>query len=424
MTENKLLEMSFADALKSIEAATDLPARTRTHWVCSLRQIAKGLDKPLDAIPARWTAVRFPIGRLHYARVGSTPKTLANHKSNVRAALLWFADEKGLPSRGAPFADDWKELRDQLFDRRSRSVLSSLMRYCSARGMAPEAVDEAVVDAYMRYRAETTALACDEAARRAIARAWNGCIGRIKGWPERRLQEPPIKTMEGPTWEDFPVGLRTEVDSYLIGLTRIRKGANGKRIRPCKASTVKTRRAELVAAARMAVREGIQITSLVSLKALLDPAVVEKVIDAYWQGDGAEPRTYTIDLGWKLHSIAREIGCFDTDAMERLDEIRADLETYRRKGLTQKNLKVIREVLSGNVWPDVVNLPKALMAQARSLQEHAPVKAAVTAQMAVAIAILTFAPVRLENLVRIRLDENLIKPGGLSFPVHARVSRL
>ncbi len=160
MTESKLLELSFADAVRAIETAPELPARKRTHWVCSLRQIAKGLDKPLDAIPARWTAVRFPIGRLHYARVGSTPKTLANHKSNVRAALLWFADEKELPTRGVPFADGWKRLRDQLIDRRSRSILSSLMRYCSARGMAPEAVNEAVVDAYMRYRAETTALAC------------------------------------------------------------------------------------------------------------------------------------------------------------------------------------------------------------------------------------------------------------------------
>lgn len=56
------------------------------------------------------------------------------------------------------------------------------------------------------------------------------------------------------------------------------------------------------------------------------------------------------------------------------------------------------------------------MARARSLRDHAPVKAAVTAQMAVAIAILTFAPVRLSNLTHIRLEQNLIKPGGLAAP--------
>jgi integrase len=56
------------------------------------------------------------------------------------------------------------------------------------------------------------------------------------------------------------------------------------------------------------------------------------------------------------------------------------------------------------------------MAQARECRDYAPVKAAVTAQMAVAIAILTFAPVRLGNLVRIRLEENLTKPGGHNSP--------
>jgi integrase len=84
--------------------------------------------------------------------------------------------------------------------------------------------------------------------------------------------------------------------------------------------------------------------------------------------------------------------------------------------LTEKNLTVVRQVLSGNIWTEVINLPGQLMAQARSLREHAPVKAAVTAQMAVGIAILTFAPVRLSNLSQIRLGENLIKPGGMDAP--------
>jgi len=96
--------------------------------------------------------------------------------------------------------------------------------------------------------------------------------------------------------------------------------------------------------------------------------------------------------------------------------MRASLEFYRRGGLTDKNLAVIRKVLSGNVWREVVNLPAILMAQARLLREQAPVKAAVTAQLAVAIGILIFAPVRLGNLVQIRLDQNLIKPGGLNAP--------
>jgi integrase len=62
-----------------------------------------------------------------------------------------------------------------------------------------------------------------------------------------------------------------------------------------------------------------------------------------------------------------------------------------------------------------------MMAEARR-QQYAPVRAAVMAQLAVAIAILSVAPIRLQNLTAIRLGTNLIKPGGpvsnywLAFP--------
>ena len=415
MTATTLLEPSFADVAMAIERAVDLPARIRSHWLCSLRQVAKALDKP-RAIPARWTAARFAIDRLHHARAGSNPKTLANHKANARAALRWFAEKEHLPSRGVPLTDEWQGLRKGLSDRRTRAGLSSLMRYCSARKIDPASVDEVVLDAYMRYRAETTSLASGGAARRSIARAWNGCVGVVEGWPERRLIEPSVKPMEGPAWEEFPEGLRRDVDAVLSGLTRVRRDAKGNRLRPCKSSTIRTRAAEFKAAARMAVRQGVPIKALTSLAALVHPDVAELVIDAYWKADGEEPRTYTIDLGWKLLSIARACGCLDEAALERLDELRASLEYYRHGGLTEKNVALIRQVVSGDVWSNVINLPAALMAQARSMLDLSPVKAAVTAQLAVAIAILTHAPVRLSNLVQIRLDQNLIKPGGLNAP--------
>ena len=56
------------------------------------------------------------------------------------------------------------------------------------------------------------------------------------------------------------------------------------------------------------------------------------------------------------------------------------------------------------------------MRRARSVKDQAPVKAAVTAQIAVAVGILTAAPVRASNLAAIRLGENLIKPGGPDTP--------
>jgi hypothetical protein len=104
--------------------------------------------------------------------------------------------------------------------------------------------------------------------------------------------------------------------------------------------------------------------------------------------------------------------------------MRRNLEDERRGGLTEKNTALIRQVLTPGVWSRVVKLPQDLMSTARSQRSSAPHRAVVTAQLAVAIAILTVAPVRLANLVAIRLGVNLIKPGGpdsnywLVFPEH------
>ena len=294
--------------------------------------------------------------------------------------------------------------------------VSSLVRYCSARGIRPSEVSDEVFGRYWDYRAETTRLPTHNTKKRFMIRAWNSYAAtNDTAWILQRLTEPPLKTVE-PAWGAFPAGLRQEIESYLAGLAKVHRTLGGKRIQPCKATTIVMRRAELVAMGRMAVRLGVPIESLNSLAALLHPDVVEKVIDAYWAKNGQEPKTGTIDLGWKVLRMARETGCLDQDALERLDDIRVTLAHHRREGLTPKNLQLVRQVLTEGVWNEVVALPNVLMQQARLAQDHAPVKAAVSAQLAVAIAILTFAPIRVANLAGIELNRNLIRPGGLNTP--------
>jgi hypothetical protein len=253
----------------------------------------------------------------------------------------------------------------------------------------------------------------DPAFRRLLARAWNHNVTSVTGWPTRMLLEPALKAAVAVAWDDFPQGLRGDVDKYLESLTRIRRSRTGQRIRPLKPSTIKTRRAEFQAAARMAVETGVPIETLTSLSALLAPDVAEKILHAYWQRNGETPTLFTIDLACRFVAIAKETKCLDDLGCDRLDELRLELEEYRQGGMTDKNLAFLRQVLTPGVWGRVVKLPFAMMAEARRHREHGKgIKAAVTAQLAVGIAILSVAPVRLGNLVSIRLGFNLIKPDG------------
>ena len=408
------LGATFSDLVAAIETAKDLSEQTRRHWTCSLRQIAKWLDRPMEGVAARWQAIRFSVGELHHARVGVTAKTLANHRANARAALRWYGKEQGVPQQGAPLSPEWARFVAEL-NKPIRQRLYNLVRYCSARRVEPFSVNDAIFAEYWRYRAETTRLATHTTMKRFIVRAWNTCAAATIGLPLERLTEPPLKIPE-PAWEKFPATLRRAIDGYLDGFAKVHHTLSGKRIQPCRPSTIQYRRAELVAFCRMAVKLGVPIESLTSVGALLHPDVVELVIDGYWKKNGEAPNTGTIDLGWKLLRMAQTTGCLDQPALERLDDMRAALEEHRREGMTPKNLALVRQVLTEGIWTEVVSLPKALIQQARSAKDRAPIKAAVMAQHAVAIAIETFAPVRLRNLISIELDKNLIKPGGLERP--------
>jgi hypothetical protein len=406
-----LFEPSFADAIPVIMAAEELPEQTRRHWATSLRRMAKALDRPLEVIPARYSAVRADLINLHQVPAGLTAKTLQNHKSNVKSALLWLAREKGIPEHGAPLMPAWEKLRTGIRNGLIRSRLSSLMRFCSANNIAPAELDEGVIDQLLTYRAKTGKPA-NAAFRRLLARAWNANVGKVAGWPTFQLIEPPIRAAAEIAWEDFPGGLQRDIDQYLGGLTKVRRNRTGQRIRPLKPSTIRTRRAELMAAARMAVKAGLPIETLDSMAALLDPTVAEKVLDAYWARNGENPKLYTVDIAGRFLAIAKETKCLGETACERLDEMRRSLDERRPEGMTDKNIALIRQVLTPGVWQRVLKLPFAMMQKARAWGGCEGVQAAVTAQLAVAIAIESVAPVRLANLTSIRLGTNLIKPDG------------
>jgi hypothetical protein len=64
MTDNPvLIETSFADAIAIILASDELSEQRKRHWTTSLRRIAKVWGKPLEVIPARYSAVRADLAQ-------------------------------------------------------------------------------------------------------------------------------------------------------------------------------------------------------------------------------------------------------------------------------------------------------------------------------------------------------------------------
>src|SRR5262249_2790095 len=160
------------------------------------------------------------------------------------------------------------------------------------------------------------------------------------------------------------------------------------------------------------VRAGVPLETLNCLAAMLRPEVANTIIDAYWKKDGEVPAAYTINLACRFEAIARQMAYLPANELTELGDLRYAMEQHREGGMTEKNLAVVRAALTPGVWGRLAKLPEQLMERARKMQRSAPVRAGLLAQTAVAVGILLVAPVRLGNLAAIRLDVNLIKPGG------------
>jgi integrase len=256
----------------------------------------------------------------------------------------------------------------------------------------------------------------DFSRQRQLVRHWNAGVARIPGWPQFELTEPAyVNRSAGPAWEDFPYGLRDEIDAYCERIGKRHKTVSGRIFPRCKQSTIATRRRELIAAVRATVAAGIPLEELRSLADLLRADRVEILIEYYWEKNGEKPSLYTIDLASKLLALARSEALSEVE-IERIDEIRIALEQYRSTGLTEKNRKLIRQIARSDIWREVIRLPQKLMAEARANRKTKPYRAAVTAQLAIAILILIRAPIRMQNLASIQIDLNLVKPGGPEAP--------
>lgn len=410
-------EPSFADAIAWIENDASLELSKKTHWATSLRRMAAFLDRPPETIPARLTHLRQTLPSLNAVALGVKPKTLSNHKSNVRAALVYLRENGKTVHHGAPLQGAWKLFPDAGLPKKHHIELYPLARYCSTFGIAPEVVTQPIVDAYFEHRKATSVFKVTLGKRRALARAWNMAVVRLPQWSAHRLEEeglPP--SSQGPQWETFDPHLRAEIEAYLASRRKIRRSHSGRRIRPSKASTVALLSRQIRAYLNRAVKCGFAIDRFRSMADMLAPDVVRTVIEDYWPDQECAPSEYTFDVINRIYRMAQELNCLKDEELFEIGDMRAIVSDARRVGMTPKNRKTIRWAMSGDNWSRVVHLPDTLMETARAKQSHKGVRAAALAGIAVAIRILTYAPVRISNLSSIELDKNLVRPGGPGSP--------
>ncbi len=293
----KPLEPTLADVLATIEQDASLPKPKRDGWCCTIRRVAEFLERDPAQLPARFGAVRYGLARLHHAQLGIGRKTLQNHVANLKAAIRHFAGLKRLSGRGIPFAPAWKALYDQIPAKGLRLGLSGFLRYCSACGIGPVSVSDAIVNAFIEYASEVQFTVKPRDLHKQVTRCWNRAKDLVPGWPQITLTVPDFRSKAASLpWTAFPPSFVEDIESYLAGLGGQNLLDEDAPDQACKPSTIEHRRTCLRLAATAAVKKGVAIEDLRSLRDLVSPQVVKRILEHYIAKKNGDIVSFTRDM--------------------------------------------------------------------------------------------------------------------------------
>jgi integrase len=395
-------EPTLADLIARHEQDTSLtPKRQRDLKSAVLRMSEiTGVDPRIT--PASLRLMRPRINAVRPAKYNLTPKTWSNLRSNFRAAVVQAA-----PRQPRQPDTQWAPLRTALPSKRMKNGLSRLVGFCEAHSVPPTAVSDAVSDRFRAHLESDTTVPSPHDCHRLACRLWNQAVETVPGWPLIGLSVPDHRRprLSLPI-AGFPVSLQEELARYLDSLgggDLFSEEAAEKRMA---ASTVGQRRLELRLALSALVASGKDSASITSLACLVEPSAFTSILRHYLK-DG-KPRPFAYNIAQSLITLAKRWVKPDSATLDKLKALQGRLGSQPKR-LTEKNRVLLRTLDDPDVRARLLFLPERL---ANWAERRTSVQRPVGMQIAVAIAILQSAPLRIANLAGLRLDRHLVRPGG------------
>jgi integrase len=274
------------------------------------------------------------------------------------------------------------------------------------------AICDAVLDRFF-YELETdTLLPNPWDCHRRTCRLWNEAVEKVPGWPGDRVSVPPPHAVRRTLpLSSYPERLQKEFELCVSPPAGHRFAQHGhhKRLRP---ATVTQNKVLIELALSAVVEAGTDPASITTLDYLFEPPVFQTILERYCEDDADQtPRPTAYNLARMLIGFAKQRLGSSPIALDRI----AALHRLRRclgpqpQGLAEKNRRLLLELSDPAILAQLLLLPERLAAwAARGTQA----RGALAMELAVAIAILLVAPMRISNLAGLHLKQHLIRPGG------------
>ena len=384
----------------TIKSDYEIAHQRRMDMVSACNMTSRWFKLPLSMVQADTGVLRRHFNNLHHLHAGVSKQRI----SNVRSLLLAAMREVGLSTSPArsKLSLPWGALCDQIDNRYQRSALSRFMHYCSNNNIVPEAVSSLIANNYREALEAESLIPQPRTNHQTVCRVWNQCADTIEGWPKVRLLVPRYDDRLYSIGDELiDPALRTDIENYINYLSG--KDLFNGVARPFRPQSIKAVRGHIRRYLSALHHSGLDVSALVSLEEMAAFDTFKRAMLWFWQRNGHKTSSSIGEVAWTMRCIAvRHLKC-DEKSKASYAEALARLRV-RKKGLSSKNRAALQQFDDQNVVRRFLALPDLLWRLAKKQQGK---KAQLLIQSAIAVEILTLAPLRIDNLATLRLDRHL-----------------
>ncbi|MDR3517506.1 MAG: hypothetical protein P4M00_17005, partial [Azospirillaceae bacterium] len=394
---------TLADVLARLAQDGDLSVRRRRDIASALNTILRAADRRPDAVPATAAALREIFAQTLPANAGVTLRRWANLRSLALAGLA----ETGVPGirrqHAASLSAAWAGLRDALPDMAFKTGLSRFMRHCSVANIPPDQVSEAVFAEFGTTIRTGTLVKDPQKVLRTTARLWNRAAAEIDGWPRLVLPVELRPRQYAFEWSEFPLSFQADAAAFLAEKGNEDPFADdyAPAVKP---STTAMRRKEIAQMATALVLSGFDLGALTGLATLVEPVNAKQLLRHLYERHGGRS-VYLQQQANLLRTIARHWVHAPPDTIDTLTDLVAKL-VVKRTSMTEKNRARLRQFDNRANLLALVALPERVLAECRGKPADRP--AALRMMCAVAVNLLTVAPMRINNLAGLEVDRHFV----------------
>ena len=401
---------TLARVLAELPGLPGLNSQVRRNMASSIRRFCTVIERSPEGVQADPRILERLFERASPGALGLSPARWRNVKSDVRRAVRLCCRIQSAPDAKVPLTDMWEALCKRGACPTERGMLRRLGRYCSARQTAPSQVDDRIIEDFTRYLDDQALSKAPERIRDDTVRSWNR---RVAGGDVARLTRIDRGRAYTLKWNDLPASLKEDVDAWHEAC--LRPDPFDPDAPPAvRQSTIDQRDRMVRRLATAVVKQGVPVDELTGLRVLLAPRRVKLALTFFLDRNDGETSTQVDEMARLTVTIARHWLKLDED---ELRELRGWAKRLRRqpKGLSRKNEERLRQFHDDEVLRNLFTLPDRILAGER--RRPADSRSALRVQTALAIALLSVAPMRIENLRTLDRDRHFVRAFSDKDPV-------